>query len=94
MNRMTASRNPILQAIGLIIGAVVAVAAVLVGAVLLSFIIGFVVLMGMLIYARSWWARRGIKKASSGFADDKPKDIVNVQYTVVKERNPDDRRHE
>ena len=46
--------------------------------------------MGMLIYARSWWARRGIKKASSGFADDKPKDIMNVQYTVVKERNVDD----
>lgn len=94
MNRMTASRNPILQAVGLIIGAVVAVAAVLVGAVLLSFIIGFVVLMGMLIYVRAWWARRGIKKAAGGFTDDPPKDLVNVQYTVVKERNVDDQRHE
>jgi len=94
MNRMTASRNPILQAVGLIIGAVVAVATVLVGAVLLSFILGFVVLMGVLIYARSWWARRRMKKASSSFSDDTPEDIVNVQYTVIKERNADDQRHE
>ena len=94
MNRMKASQNPVFQAIGLIIGAVIAVAAVLVGAVLLSFIVGVVVLMGLLMYARIWWARRRFKKTSSSSDDGTPTDIVNVEYTVVKERNMDNQRHE
>ena len=94
INRMKASRNPVLQAVGLIIGAVVTVAAVLVGAVLLSFVVGFVVLMGLLMYARVWWARRCHKKTLGGSADGTPTDIVNVQYTVVKERNMDNQSHE
>jgi O-antigen/teichoic acid export membrane protein len=94
MNRMKASQNPILQAVSLVIGVVITVAAVLVGTVLLSFIIGFVVLMGLLMYVRVWWARRRIKKTLGSSADGAPTDIVNVQYTVVKERNIDDQHHE
>ena len=38
MNRLTVSRNPLFQLAGLVVGAVVAVGAILLGAVVLAFI--------------------------------------------------------
>ncbi len=90
MSRLGASGNPILQLAGLILGALVAVGAVLVGAVILSFIIGFAVLAGLVAFVRLWWLRRRMQKASSGPTRKVPGEIVEVEYTIVKERTVDE----
>ena len=91
MNRLSASENPILQVAGLILGALVAVGAVLVGAVVLSFIIGFAVLAGLVLFVRLWWLRRRMEKSAGSRATGRgPAEIVEVEYTVVKERTVDD----
>ena len=99
MSRLGASGNPILQLAGLILGVLVAIGAVLVGAVILSFIIGFAVLAGLVAFARLWWLRRRMQKASSGPSGPSgpngptrkvPGDIVEVEYTIVKERTVDE----
>ena len=96
MSRLGASGNPILQLAGLILGVLVAIGAVLVGAVILSFIIGFAVLAGLVAFARLWWLRRRMQKASSGPNGPNgptrkvPGDIVEVEYTIVKERTVDE----
>lgn len=99
MSRLGASGNPILQLAGLILGVLVAIGAVLVGAVILSFIIGFAVLAGLVAFARLWWLRRRMQKASSGPSGPNgpngptrkvPGDIVEVEYTIVKERTVDE----
>ena len=102
MSRLGASGNPILQLAGLILGVLVAIGAVLVGAVILSFIIGFAVLAGLVAFARLCWLRRRMQKASSGSSGSSgpsgpsgptrevPGDIVEVEYTIVKERTVDE----
>ena len=105
MSRLGASGNPILQLAGLILGVLVAIGAVLVGAVILSFIIGFAVLAGLVAFARLCWLRRRMQKASSGSRGSSgssgpsgpsgptrkvPGDIVEVEYTIVKERTVDE----
>ena len=96
MSRLGASGNPILQLAGLILGVLVAIGAVLVGAVILSFIIGFAVLAGLVAFARLWWLRRRMQNASSGPSGQSgpsrkvPGDIVEVEYTIVKERTVDE----
>jgi hypothetical protein len=96
MSRLGASGNPILQLAGLILGVLVAIGAVLVGAVILSFIIGFAVLAGLVAFARLWWLRRRMQNASSGPSGPSgpsrkvPGDIVEVEYTIVKERTVDE----
>ena len=96
MSRLGASGNPILQLAGLILGVLVAIGAVLVGAVILSFIIGFAVLAGLVAFARLCWLRRRMQKASSGPSGPSgptrkvPGDIVEVEYTIVKERTVDE----
>ncbi len=96
MSRLGASGNPILQLAGLILGVLVAIGAVLVGAVILSFIIGFAVLAGLVAFTRLWWLRRRMQKSSSGPSGPNgptrkvPGDIVEVEYTIVKERTVDE----
>ena len=99
MSRLGASGNPILQLAGLILGVLVAIGAVLVGAVILSFIIGFAVLAGLVAFTRLWWLRRRMQKSSSGPSGPSgpngptrkvPGDIVEVEYTIVKERTVDE----
>ena len=86
MNRLSASDNPLLQIVGLIVGALVTVAAVLLGAVVLSFVVGFAVLAGLVMFVRIWWLRRRMERAA-GSAGRRPEgEIVGVEYTVVKER--------
>ncbi len=58
MYRLTATGNPLLQLAGLAVGAVVAVGAILLGAVVLAFLLGFALVAGLVIYIRLWWLRR------------------------------------
>ena len=88
MYRVLASRNPILQVAGLVVGAVVTIGAILVGAVLLSLILGLAVIAGLVLFVRVWWLRRRQRRTPTGEArrSSPPGEIVEVEYTVVKER--------
>jgi hypothetical protein len=91
MNRLSASDNPIVQVVGLLLGALFAVGAVLVGAVVLSFFIGFAVLAGLVVFIRLWWLRRRMERAAGASTRRRSGEIVEVEYTVVKERAVDER---
>ena len=110
MYRLTVSRNPLLQLAGLVVGAVVAVGAIVLGAVVLAFILGFAVIAGLVLYIRLRWLRHQAGRSShqgrrpprgprggpgQGRRGGKPKgDIVEVEYTVVEERSVRDRDSE
>lgn len=80
--------NPILQVLVLVMGAVVAVGAIFVGAILLSLFLGLAVIAGLVLYIRLWWLRRGLRSGKSRSRSDR---FVEVEYTVVDERPmPDD----
>ena len=91
MNRLSASENPLVQLAGLVLGVLFAVGAVLVGAVVLSFFIGFAVLAGLVVFIRLWWLRRRMERAAGPASRNRPGEIVEVEYTVVKERTVDER---
>ena len=55
--------NPLLRAIYLIVGAIAVVVALVFGAVLFAFILGIVVILGIVAAARIWWINRRIAKA-------------------------------
>jgi len=92
MNRLTASTNPILQIVGLIVGALLTVGAILVGAAVLSLIVGLAVVGGLVLFVRVWWLRRRMERAGGSAAREPPAgEIVGVEYTIVKERTVDER---
>jgi heme O synthase-like polyprenyltransferase len=83
-------RNPIAQFIALLIAAIVAVAAVFLGAILLSLFLGLAVIAGLVFYVRLWWLRRRMARSPAGTGSDGG-EIVEVEYTVIGERSmPDD----
>jgi len=77
--------NPLLQFVALIVAAVLAVGAVFVGAILLSFFLGLAVIAGIILYIRLWWIGRRIRKQGSGSGGQRG-EFVEVEYTVIDER--------
>ena len=90
MSYLSSTENPILQAVGLIVGILVTVGAILIGAVVLSLGIGLVVLVGLVMFVRIRWLKYRMKQTGTS-ADDIPSgEITGVEYTVVKERAIDE----
>ena len=90
MGYLSATENPILQAVGLIVGALVTVGAILVGAVVLSLGIGLVVLVGLVMFVRVRWLKHRMKQTVTPTDDMPSGEITGVKYTVVKERTIDE----
>jgi len=90
MGHLSATENPILQAVGLIVGALIAVIAILIGAVMLSLGIGLVVLAGLVMFVRVRWLKHRMKQTGTPTNDIPSGEITGVEYTVVKERAIDE----
>ncbi len=83
--------NPFLQVLYFIVGGIVLIGAVLMGAVILAIALGIAIILGLVIYARVWWLKRKLGRSarSRRQAGD---DVLEVEYTVVDERDEQDRR--
>jgi hypothetical protein len=77
--------NPLLQVVYFILGGIVLIGVVLMGAVILAIALGVALILGVVIYARVWWLRR--KLARAGHESGGPADVLEVEYTVVDERD-------
>jgi small-conductance mechanosensitive channel len=93
--------NPLLQVVYFLVGGVVLIGALVMGAVVLSLVFGLALIAGVVIWIRIWWIRRKILKAAARTGADRGAEgatgasagrVIEVEYTVVDERpNPRDR---
>jgi hypothetical protein len=84
-NRAGMPANPFLQVVTLVLGVIVAVGAVFLGAILLSLFLGLAVMVGLVLYIRLWWLRR--RAMGPAGRRGRPGEFVEVEYTVVDERS-------
>jgi len=84
------SSNPILQVLYFIIGTVLLIGALLVGAVILSIAIGVAAIVGLIVFIRVWWLNRKIERGD--YRRRNGGDTIEVEYTVLRERDDKDRR--
>ena len=85
------SRNPLVQIAAVIVAAFIVIGAVFLGAIVLSFFVGFAILAWVILTIRVSWLRRSVRQGDSGRGPDRG-EIVEAEYTVVKERPVDDSR--
>jgi hypothetical protein len=71
--------NPLLRAVSLLAGAVVLVGALFFGALVLAFVVGFLVIVSAVAAARLWWIGRKLEKAGLG---------AQSQTAASQRRNP------
>jgi uncharacterized protein (DUF58 family) len=86
------SRNPLVQIAVAVVAAFIVIGAVFLGAIVLSFFVGFAILAWVMLTVRVWWLRRSVRRGDSGRGPDRG-EIVEVEYTVVEERSVDESRH-
>lgn len=91
-NKLQFSRNPLAQVAAIIVATLVTVGAVLLGAVILSFFVGFAILVWLVLTIRFWWLRRRMRWSETSHGTQRG-EIVGVEYTVVEERSVEDDRH-
>ncbi len=100
VGNVQAPSNPLLRALWLLGGTVLLVCAAVFGAVVLTLIIGFVVIVGAIAWVRIWWIRRKLEKAAAGSqyrASSRPQSgadsgrVIEGEFTDVSEtsRNRD-----
>jgi hypothetical protein len=87
--------NPLLQILYFVLGAILLIGAVIVGAFVLAFVLGLAVVVGLVVYARVWWLSRKLAKTqgSSGSGQgggSSDSEVLEVEYRVVGERNDRD----
>ena len=71
------SRGFLGRVIALLVGAGAFVLSLVVGAVFLAAIVGFMLLIGLVMAARIWWVRRKMAQHQSQTAD------LEAEYTVI-----------
>ena len=88
------SNNPIIQVLYFLIGGVLLIGAVIIGGVILAFVFGFAVILGIVIYLRVWWLKRKFAKSGrasgTGPRNSSTEEVIEVEYTVVEERDDRD----
>ena len=76
--------NPLIQLLGLVVGIVLFIGAVLLGGIVLAALMGFLLIAGAIIYIRVWWLMRksGMRRSQDSF--------VEAEYRVIDPAAPDD----
>lgn len=87
--------NPFIQVLYFLLGGILLIGAVIVGAFVLAFVLGLAVVVGLVVYARVWWLSRKLArtKSSSGpgpGGGSSGSEVLEVEYRVVGERNEQD----
>jgi membrane protease YdiL (CAAX protease family) len=92
---LIASRNPLVQGLSLVVGAVLLVGAVVLGAFLLAIAVAVGLVFALIIMGRIWWITRKLDRAGHGAASSGPGQtegrVIEVEYTVIDEE-ADERR--
>lgn len=78
--------NPFVQLLGLILGFVFFVAAVVLGGIVIAAIIGTLLIAVTIVYVRVWWLTRKARQQSPG------ETFVEVEYRVIDEADSNDDR--
>lgn len=88
--------NPILQVLYFLVGGVLLIGAVIAGAFVLAIVLGLAVIFGIVIYIRIWWLKRKwARSAGAGgqsAARQSDAEVLEVEYTVVREEDEDERQ--
>jgi small-conductance mechanosensitive channel len=84
------SSNPFLQAVYFVVGGIVLIGALLMGAIVLAFVFALALIVGIVVWIRVWWLRRKILKGAAGGGRAGQRagsgEIIEVEYTVIDER--------
>jgi uncharacterized protein (DUF2062 family) len=83
---LTASSNPIVQVVSLILVGLALIVAVLFGAVLLSVIFGVAMIAAIVIALRVWWIRRKFERMQPSQGA-----VIETEYRVIHERDAEER---
>ncbi|MAF82857.1 MAG: hypothetical protein QGH93_05505 [Gammaproteobacteria bacterium] len=86
--RGTRPTNPFIQALGLVIGIVLFIGAVLLGGLVIAALMGFLLVAGLILYVRIWWLTR-----KAGSQQQKEDSFVEAEYQVVEPSSTDDQQH-
>lgn len=89
-------KNPIMQALSLLLFGVVLIGAILMGAIVLTIVIGFAAVAAVVVWLRIWWISRKMRRAqardgSSGRGES-GSDFIEVEYKIREERDDDTSR--
>lgn len=89
-------KNPIAQALSLLVFGVVLVGAILMGAIVLAFVVAFGAVFAVIFWLRMWWLTRKIRRrqAQQGGSTRRASgsEYLEVEYTVRDERDDDGSR--
>ena len=85
-----ASGNLIVQIISLLVFGLALIAAVLMGVLVLVFGFGFAVVGAIVFSIRLWWLRRKIARSPNAARQPGGR-YIEAEYTVVEERDPEQR---
>ena len=86
--------NPLLQILYFLVGGVLLIGAIFMSAIVLAFAFGFAIVLGLIIYVRVWWLKRKFarsgRKPSAESSQSQESEVIEVEYTVVDERDDRD----
>jgi len=85
------SRNPLIQLFTVVVSVLLAVGAILLGAVVFSLLLGVVAVIGFCFYLRLWWLRKHWTKKTY-HSSSREGEFVEGEYQVLQERSSQDRQ--
>lgn len=88
-------KNPIMQALSLLLFGVVLIGAILMGAIVLTIVIGFAAVAAVVLWLRIWWISRKMRRAqardgssrASRTSRGSDSDFIEVEYKIRGERD-------
>ena len=85
------SGNPLVQLFTVVASVLLAIGAILLGAVMLSLLLGVVAVIGFCFYLRLWWLRKRWTKKTY-HSSSREEGFVEGEYQVLQERSSQDRQ--